>query len=557
MSWIGDIARLFRVGATFSRNGAVEPVLTAMGMSPLRRRILKVLAIPLWPFGIAGAKGLPSVARSLSALGPSYVKFGQILSTRPDFVGDEMSVDLSHLQDRLPAFSDRAARKMVEQELGRPISEMFETLGPPVAAASIAQVHRARTRSGRDVAVKVLRPNIEDAFRRDISAFYFVARLLERVAVKSRRLRPTTVVAHFESVVTREMDLRLEAAAGSEYSESLKDTDGFRTPGIVWDLSARRVLTTEWVDGDRLADLDALRARELDLPDLGMRVVRVFLRTALRDGFFHADLHQGNLKVGSDGALVAFDFGIMGRIDAKTRRTYAEILYSYLTRDYRRGAQAHFDAGYVSRDHDLDHFAQALRSIGEPIVGQQASRISMARVLQQLFDVTEQFGMETRPELILLQRTMVVVEGVARSLDPDFNMWEAARPEVEKWMRENIGPKAVLRDTGVAIQSLARLGPQLPQLAERFVEIAENWEERRAPRIIHAAPAPTGRQGFGYGLGMGFGAAVGVGLGLTLFAFLWPDLGGLLDRGDPVETQDRAIGASAPLIPSVIQTERH
>lgn len=547
MSWVSDLIRLARVGATFARNGAIEPTLTAMGVSPLRRRLLRVLAIPLWPFGARGAKELPPVARSLSALGPSYVKFGQILSTRPDVVGDSLSRDLSHLQDRLPPFSERAARRMVEQELGRPISEMFETLGPPVAAASIAQVHRGRTLAGREVAVKVLRPNIENAFRRDISAFYFLARFLEGVSKKSRRLKPTTVVAHFESVVTREMDLRLEAAAGSEYREYLVDADGFRTPDIVWDLSARRVLTTEWVDGDRLADLDALRARGLDLPDLGMRVVRVFLRTALRDGFFHADLHQGNLKVAPDGALVAFDFGIMGRIDQNTRRTYAEILYSYLTRDYRRGAQAHFDAGYVSRDHDLDHFAQALRSIGEPIVGQQASRISMARVLQQLFDVTEQFGMETRPELILLQRTMVVVEGVARSLDPDFNMWEAARPEVERWMRENIGPRAVLRDAGSAARSLARLGPRLPQLAERFVEIAETWETRRPPAAPPATPAPSGRAGFGYGLGMGFGAAVGVGLGLTLFAWLWPDLGGLLAPN--VAEPDATIGTtvSAPL----------
>ena len=351
----------------------------------------------------------------------------------------------------------------------------------------------------------MLRPGVERAFARDIRAFYFIAGFLETFRRKSRRLKPRAVVQHFEGVVTREMDLRLEAAAGSEYGENTEKEQGFRTPKIHWDLTAKRVLTTSWVDGANLRDSAALAAQGADRAELALRIVRLFLRTALRDGYFHADMHPGNLKLAADGTLVAFDFGIMGRIDAFTRRTYAEILYSYLTRDYRRGARAHFDAGYVGREHDPEHFAQALRSIGEPIVGQRANEISMARVLQQLFDVTEQFGMETRAELILLQRTMVVVEGVARSLDPDFDMWEAARPEVERWMRDNLGPIGIGRRLLESGETLRRVGPRLPQLAESLIEALEEWSERRRPG--RPAPEPT-RQTAGFWRGVAIGALI-------------------------------------------------
>lgn len=511
---IGDLLRLGRIAATFRRTGALAKTLEAVGVSGWRRDAALLITAPLGPFGKSGERGLPPVARALSALGPSYVKFGQVLSTRSDIAGAEMVKDLRFLQDKLPPFSDQAARRMVAEQLGAPVETLFQRFDPPIAAASIAQVHPALLPDGRKVAVKVLRPNIERAFARDISAFYLVAKLVPRVLPRIRRLRPTEVVRHFEGVVTREMDLRLEAAAGSEYRDNTAQEIGFRTPRIIWEHTARRVLTTEWVEGVSMGDLDALRAQGADLSALALRLMRLFLRTALRDGYFHADMHHGNLKLAPDGGIVAFDFGIMGRIDARTRRTYAEILYSYLTRDYRRGAQAHFDAGYVSRSHDIDAFAQALRSIGEPIVDQHASEISMARLLQQLFDVTEQFGMETRPELILLQRTMVVVEGVARSLDPSFNMWEAARPEVERWMRENIGPQGLLRELKTSAEALARLGPRLPEIAERIVVAAERWaqqEEEAHARNGAAAPppAPPSRRGFwrGAALGLLLGAA--------------------------------------------------
>ncbi len=518
MALIGSLGRVIRLFATLRRTGGLKLWMEHVwGFSPRGRRIAWILTAPLWPFGLRGDPSLPPVSRALQAIGPSHVKFGQILSTRKDIAGDALVADLRTLQDRLPAYSLEEARKSVEEQLGAPIDILFERFDPPIAAASIAQVHPAWTRDGRKVAVKVLRPRIEQAFARDIASFYAIARLTERIAPRARRLRPTEVVRHFEQVVSREMDLLLEAAAGSEYGDNVKNEQGFRTPEIVWGLSAKRVLTTGWVDGDGVADIATLRARGLDLSDMAYRLVRLFLRTALRDGYFHADMHPGNLKVAPDGAVVAYDFGIMGRIDQKTRRIYAEILFSYLTRDYKRGAQAHFDAGYVSRQHNPDLFAQALRSIGEPIVDQAANKISMARVLNQLFDVTERFGMETRPELLLLQRSMVVVEGVARSLDPNFNMWEAARPEVERWMRDNLGPRSVLQDVVETAKTLTRLRPFLPDLAERLIEVGE----RAALNQPAAAPPPAATAAPAAGPGFAAGLLVGLliaGAGLGGFA---------------------------------------
>ncbi|MCI4660615.1 MAG: 2-polyprenylphenol 6-hydroxylase [Neomegalonema sp.] len=488
MSMFSDLFRLVRIAATLRRTGGLSVLLgDAYGFSMGQRRVINAVLWPLIPFGARGDQSLPPVARAASALGPSHVKFGQVLSTRPDIAGEALSTDLRHLQDKLPPFDMALARKTIEKELEAPVDTLFAEFDPPIAAASIAQVHRAVLKDGRVVAVKVLRPNIERAFARDISAFYFVARLLERLVKKSKRLKPVEVVRHFEGVVTREMDLRTEAAAGSEYAQITERFEGFRTPTMIWEHCSRRVLVSGWVEGTRLGDVPALRAAGHDLEQMAQRIMAVFINTALHDGYFHADMHQGNMKVEADGTVVAYDFGIMGRLDAKSRRVYAEILFAYLNRDYRRGAQAHFDAGYVSREHDLEQFAQALRSIGEPIFGRDAASISMARLLQQLFDVTERFGMETRPELILLQRSMVVVEGVVRSLDPDFNMWHAARPVVEGWMKANLGPAAIARDLGTAALRLSRLGPQLPDLADKLVAMATD-EDYAAAQSLRSPP---------------------------------------------------------------------
>jgi len=442
-------------------------VLDAFAAPPLLRAVIRGLVWPFQWLGIRGDPTMPPATRALTALGPAYIKFGQILSTRPDVVGDVLAVQLRVLQDRLPPFPVAVAKDQVSRDLGVPVDAVFSTFSEPVAAASIAQVHRARiAETGEDVAVKVLRPGIERAFRRDIDAFYFAARVIELLVPGSRRLRPMDVITHFDGVVTGELDLRLEASAAAEFAANTARDEGFAVPAVKWALSGRRVMTLGWAEGVGAADVAAIDAAGHDRPALAARVLQLFLRHALRDGFFHGDMHQGNLKIGADGQIIAYDFGIMGRMDAYTRRVYAEILIGFIRKDYLRVAQVHFEAGYVPPDRDVDEFARALRAVGEPIFGMDASRISMARLLAYLFEVTERFGMETRTELILLQRTMVVVEGVARTLDPHINIWQVARPVVEDYIANQIGPKALLRDLVQTVRVLSRFGPRLPVLAE-------------------------------------------------------------------------------------------
>ena len=448
----------------------MKVALEAMEAPPRLRVLARVLGWPFKWLGYAGDPALPPVTRALTALGPAYIKFGQVLSTRPDVVGEELSDQLRVLQDKLPPFPTAVAKATFRDELGQGVDELFTEFSEPVAAASIAQVHRARLEAtGEEVAVKVLRPGIERAFRRDIDAFHFAAGLIEVLSPASRRLRPTDVIAHFESVVMGELDLRLEAASASEFAANTGKDKGFAVPKPVWNLSSRRVLTLGWAEGIPLGDVPAIRAAGHDCVALSERVLQLFLSHALRDGYFHADMHQGNLKVAANGDILAYDFGIMGQIDEYTRRVYAEILMGFIRRDYRRVAEVHFEAGYVPRDRDIDDFARALRAVGEPIFGMDASRISMARLLAYLFEVTERFGMQTRTELILLQRTMVVVEGVARSLDSNMNMWQVARPVVERYIRENIGPRALARDLVRTVQVLGRFGPRLPEVAEALL----------------------------------------------------------------------------------------
>lgn len=463
-----NIWRLIQTGATFERTGAMHLALRAVDAPRPIRFAARALGLPFRFFGYHGDEAHPPVLRALIALGPAYIKFGQLLSTRPDIVGDELARELSVLQDKLPPFSKEEAISVIESDLHAGIDSLFTSFEDATAAASLAQVHPATMANGQKLAVKVLRPGIERAFLRDVDAFHLGAWIVEKITPKSRRLRPRDVVAHFEHIVRNELDLRMEASVGSEYSENTRSDPDFETPKIIWTHSNRRVLTTSWLDGLPLSEEGSIAASGVDPASFARLILHSFLTQALRDGLFHADMHQGNLKIGTDGKLQALDFGIMGRIDAFTRRVYAEILYGFLQRDYQRVARVHFEAGYVPGTQDVAEFAQALRSVGEPIFGEAAEQISMARLLGHLFEITETFGMETRTELILLQRTMVVVEGVARSIDPDINIWEAARPAVERYIRDNVGPRAALRDLREHGLALARVLPQLPGLVERL-----------------------------------------------------------------------------------------
>jgi len=497
-----NIIRLIRTGATLERTGAMNVVLDAFEAPPLLRFVAHALGKPFMWLGYKGDPSMPPATRALTALGPAYIKFGQVLSTRPDVVGDDLARQLRVLQDKLPPFPVEIAKAEVAKELGKPVSQMFSEFSDPIAAASIAQVHKARLAdTGEEVAVKVLRPGIERAFQKDVDAFYFAARIVDLFAPGARRLRPMEVIEHFDGVVQGELDLRLESSAASEFAANTRGDEGFQLPPIVWNLSARRVMTLGWADGVNLGDNAAIDAAGHDRRDLSERVLKLFLLHALRDGYFHADMHQGNLKVAPNGDIIAFDFGIMGHIDEYTRRVYAEILFGFIRRDYKRVAEVHFEAGYVPASKDVDEFARALRAVGEPIFGMDATQISMGRLLSYLFEVTERFGMETRTELILLQRTMVVVEGVARSLNPHTNIWEVARPVVEDYIKTSIGPRAIVSDALKTARVLARFGPRLPGLVESAL-IRQSAEQEK--------PA-----GFGRGALL-FSALVGAGTAIAL-----------------------------------------
>jgi ubiquinone biosynthesis protein len=402
-------------------------------------------------FRIYGAR----LREALVKLGPTYIKAGQFIATRPDVVGAELAGELSLLQDRLPPFPLANAKAQIAAALGKEVMALFDDIGEPVAAASIAQVHKAQS-AGKTLAVKILRPGVAETFNRDLAAFADAAKWAVWFDPEMERLKPGAVVETLARSVAIELDLRMEAAAGDEMAENFRGAPDFRVPAIDWDRTAQTVLTAEWIDGIPIKDRDGLRAAGHDLKAIAARVIQTFLKQALNKGFFHADMHQGNLFVDREGRLVAVDYGIVGRLDAGMRRFMAETLHGFLMRDYRRIADIHFAVGFVKPPQSRDDFAQALRAVGEPIFGRPASAMSMANLLTQLLEITRLFGMELQPQLVLLQKTMVVVEGVARELDPGHSIWESAKPVVEEWMTQNLGAEARLRDAAEGLGTLGR-----------------------------------------------------------------------------------------------------
>lgn len=468
---------LLRAGRTLA---AYDALMTPDQISQLPWAARVLLAIAKFGTRPGRPENGNNVAAALSALGPSYIKLGQFLATRPDLVGARRAFELKALQDRLPPFAMERAREIIRTNLGADAGQIFASFGPPVAAASIAQVHKAESPDGRVLAVKVLRPGVAKRFAADTESYYFAARLIERFSAEGRRLRPVAAVRMLEQSMKQELDLRMEGAALSEMASNTRQDPGFRVPKVDWERTGREVLTTEWIDGTPISDIEALRAQGFDLVKLADTVIQSFLRHAIRDGFFHADMHQGNLFIDRNGNLVAVDFGIVGRLGPRESMFLAEILYGFITRDYLRVSKVHFEAGYVPPEHDPAVFAQAIRSIGEPIMDLPASRISMARLLTQLFDVTAQFDMQTQPQLLLLQKTMVVVEGVARTLNPDLNMWVTAEPVVRGWIERKLGPAGRLEE---AAGSIGQLLTGLPAMLE---------DARRATAMLSGMAATGG-----------------------------------------------------------------
>jgi ubiquinone biosynthesis protein len=420
------------------------------------------------------------ISKALNELGPSFIKLGQLISTRPDIIGNEIAEDMAMLRDNLPPFSRSEAISIIEEQFDKNIGDIFYNFGEPIAAASIAQVHFAEIKDGEKniaVAVKILRPNIIETIDNEMSRLDWLTKFLENFS-DLKRLQLNSVIKKTKEIIKFELDLRYEAAAASELKENTKNDQSFYVPDIYWEYVTKKVLTIERIEGVPADKIAQLKENKTDLVKVANSLIVNFLRQAIRDGYFHADLHQGNLFIGENNNLIAVDFGIMGRLDKKNRRFLAEIIFGFISQDYFKIAEIHKEAGLIDNDQSIDDFSQALRSIGEPIINLKAKDISMGRVLIQLFDITKQFNMSLQPQLLLLQKTMIIVEGVARKFNPEINFWEISKPEIEKWLKDELGPLTKLKETSKVLQTLARKVPDIPDFLDRaesaFDIIVEN-----------------------------------------------------------------------------------
>ena len=407
---------------------------------------------------------------SLEDLGTTFIKLGQFLATRPDIIGDQLSKKLESLQDKLPPFSIIDAKQIIKNDLGEDTYNSIIEISEPVAAASIAQVHKAKINDNgtiKDVAIKILRPNIKKVFNEEIDAMMLFAFLVESVIKKTKRLKLVDVVFLLKEITNLEMDLRFEAAAANEYAENTKNDAGFRVPKIYWNYTSENVMTLDWIDGVSIRETEELKKQNIDTNKIAEDIIQHFLRHAVRDGFFHADMHQGNVFVDRSGQIVPIDFGIMGRLDKMSKRFLAEILFGFIQRDYKKVAEVHLLAGLVPADVPINDLAQALRSIGEPIFGQEVKDISGGKLLKQLFDVTEKFNMQTQPQLLMLQKTMVVVEGVARKLNPNTNIWTTSKPVLENWLRETKDPIKTINETLNTTSEVIKRLPEFPEIMDK------------------------------------------------------------------------------------------
>ncbi len=410
------------------------------------------------------------LSSSLESMGTTFIKLGQFLATRPDIIGDELSKKLENLQDRLPPFSIHQAKEIIKKDLGEDTFNTIIDISEPVAAASIAQVHKAQINDNgtiKDVAIKILRPNIKKIFNEEIDAIMLFAFLVESIIKKTKRLKLVEVVFLLKEITNLEMDLRFEAAAANEYAENTKNDIGFRVPQIYWNFTSEQVMTLDWIDGVSIRETEKLKKQNINTNKIAEDIIQNFLRHAVRDGFFHADMHQGNIFIDTNGQIVPIDFGIMGRLDKLSKRFLAEILFGFIQRDYKKVAEVHLIAGLVPKEVPIDDLAQALRSIGEPIFGQAVKDISGGKLLKQLFDVTEKFNMQTQPQLLMLQKTMVVVEGVARKLNPETNIWITSKPVLENWLRETKDPLNKINETLQNTSEVIKRLPEFPEIMDK------------------------------------------------------------------------------------------
>ncbi len=467
--------RMLRTGWVLIRHDAFVPREYA-ALVPMPVRLIGSVS-RIFSFG--NRKGNPGerFANALEALGPAYIKFGQILSTRGDMLDPVFAEGLSRLKDKVPPFPMEKAEEILAAQWGMAWDKKLATLSGPIAAASVAQVHKGTTKDGESVAVKILRPNIHTLMKKDMDVISLVANLAHRFVPKIRRLRPKDFIHEARRAVMLELDLRLEAAAASELSDVASATGLFRVPELHWDLVDKNVMVMEWIDGIALSSPGVLTNPDIDRKALATKIIQSFLASTFQFGVFHADMHEGNLILDENGQLVLLDFGILGRLGPQEIRFEIDTLFGFLQRDYLKIAQVHFDIGYVPPNHSIEEFASALRAVGEPIFGKKAEDVSMSKVLLQLLEITEIFDMELQPQLILLQKTMMQAEGVARRLDPHFDMWEASRPVVEAAVREELGPQRYVSDIIHDLGRVQRAMQQLPDAVENISELSRAWAD--------------------------------------------------------------------------------
>ncbi len=470
---IKKIIILLKIGRALAKSSTLDYFSELYRPNILIRGFVKVFG-----FSSFGKKSLDSksvglrLANALKELGPTFIKLGQFLGTRPDIIGKDLAKELQSLQDDLPPFPMNIAEQSIKNEIGNQKHKEINELSPPVAAASIAQVHFAKIK-GKNYAIKILRPEIEKKFNEELEALMLFASIVETILPKTRRLKLIEVVHLLKEITSIEMDLRFEGSAASELKKNTFSDPKFKVPEINWDFTSKRILTSEKVDGISIKDIKKIDELKIDKKELAKNIIQNFLRQAVGDGFFHGDMHQGNLFVDKEGNIIPVDFGIMGRLDKNNRKYLAEILYGFIQRDYEKVADVHFIAGLVPLDQSKDAFSQALRSIGEPIFGQSIKNISAGRLLAQLFEITEQFNMATQPQLLLLQKTMVVVEGVARTLDEDANIWEISKPVLEGWLKKEVGPEAKFNQ---AIKTTSKVIDRLPELPDMMDKASKALE---------------------------------------------------------------------------------
>ncbi len=469
---IKKLITLFKLGRKVAKSDILD-ITSKFQKPPLSIRILfKILSFSFSSknneqVNNNEGKGL---SKSLELMGTTFIKLGQFLATRPDIIGETLSKELENLQDRLPPFSQDQAKKIIKDDLGIDTYNSIIDLSEPIAAASIAQVHKAKIDDNgiiKDVAIKILRPDIKKIFNDEIDAIMLFAFLVESLIKKTKRLKLVEVVFLLKEITNLEMDLRFEAAAANEYAENTKNDIGFNVPKIYWNYTSENVMTLDWVEGISIRETDELKKRDVDTKKLAEDIIQNFLRHAVRDGFFHADMHQGNILINNDGHIVPIDFGIMGRLDKMSKRFLAEILFGFIQRDYKKVAEVHLIAGLVPKDVPINDLAQALRSIGEPIFGQAVKDISGGKLLKQLFDVTEKFNMQTQPQLLMLQKTMVVVEGVARKLNPETNIWTTSKPILENWLKETKNPMTTINETINSTSEVIKRLPEFPEIMDK------------------------------------------------------------------------------------------